>query len=533
MAWHFVRLKLRLMANGLRSSARVALFVVGIVFGLAFGLGGFGFFAASPSGPSAHAVAPVIGFALLLVGWIVVPLVGFGIDETLDPDRLALLPLRRRTLMVGLVAASSVGIAPAATLIAASGVLVGYETHGAGLVLILVAVLLEFALCIVAARFTVTALARMMRTRRLRDLAGVILTVVGATAGLLAQLPRLLGGTLNSHAATALASVLRWTPPGLAGAAVVHAEDSRLGLAVLELAAAAAALGTLMWLWSRNLARMLTTAPESGPPRRRGRGRKASPASLFPRAVKFLPRNRIGVVAAKELRYLSREPLARGQRIVTAMLAVGSVVAVALVPNLHRQETVLGSAFLLWWFNMTAINQFAIDRAAYWMNVVAAGDPASDLFGKNLAAVLVHVPVFVAVAIGTAAITGGWVYLPSAACLAVATLGMQLGVGNVVSVRSAQPAPEGSNPWAIRSGQGLSAGFLLMGAFLGSLLLLAPVAVLVGIALTMWRPLLWIASPVAVLYGAGAYLVGVRVAAKWLREHQPELLEALSPRSAA
>src|SRR5207247_7220383 len=117
---------------------------------------------------------------------------------------------------------------------------------------------------------------------------------------------------------------------------------------------------------------------------------------------------------------------------------------------------------------------------------------------------------------------GGWVYLPSAACLAVATLGIQLGVGNVVSVRAAQPAPEGSNPWAIRSGQGLSAGFLLMGASLGSLLLLAPMAVLVGIALTMWRPLLWIASPAAVVYGAGADLGGVRVAANWRREGHPE-----------
>jgi ABC-2 type transport system permease protein len=212
------------------------------------------------------------------------------------------------------------------------------------------------------------------------------------------------------------------------------------------------------------------------------------------------------------------------------MLAVGSVVAVALVPTLHRPETVLGSAFLLWWSNLAAINQFGIDRAAYWMNVVATGDPASDLLGKNIAVVLLHVPLFIAVAIGIAAVTGGWVYLPAAACLAVAALGVQLGVGNVVSVRAAQPMAEGSNPWAMRSGQGLSAGFLLWGAFLVSLLLLAPVAIVVGIALTSWRPLLWISSPMAVLYGAGAYLVGERLAGTWLREHQPELLDALSLR---
>jgi ABC-2 type transport system permease protein len=239
-------------------------------------------------------------------------------------------------------------------------------------------------------------------------------------------------------------------------------------------------------------------------------------------------------VAAKELRLLSREPLARSQRIVTALLAVGSIAAVAFVPRLHHPQLVVGTAGVLWWFNLQAFNQFGVDRAAYWMSVAAGGDARDDLVGKNVAGLLLHAPVFALIALGTAAVTGGWAYLPLAVCFGVAVLGCQFGVANVASVHVAQPFPESTtNPWAMRSGQGLAAGFTLLGSFLLSGVIVAPVAVLVGLGLTDSSVVLWIAGPVGVLYGSAVYLAGLRMGATWLRDHQPELLERLSPAWAA
>ena len=40
-----------------------------------------------------------LGGGLLVLGWLLLPLVFFGVDETLDPARFALLPLPRRTLV--------------------------------------------------------------------------------------------------------------------------------------------------------------------------------------------------------------------------------------------------------------------------------------------------------------------------------------------------------------------------------------------------------------------------------------------------
>ena len=73
-------------------------------------------------------------FTAVFLGWACFPVLGFGSDETLDPTRLALFPLGRRDLMIGLLSASAVGVAPLVTLLALSGSLVGFAPGGLGLV---------------------------------------------------------------------------------------------------------------------------------------------------------------------------------------------------------------------------------------------------------------------------------------------------------------------------------------------------------------------------------------------------------------
>src|SRR5437762_2773032 len=109
----FVRLKLRLLRNGLRSGWQRTLgLVLGTAFALPIALGGF--VALSVGGRHADAAQPlaVLGFTGLFVAWITLPVIGFGTDETLDPARLATFPLTRRHLITGLLASSFIGIAP-------------------------------------------------------------------------------------------------------------------------------------------------------------------------------------------------------------------------------------------------------------------------------------------------------------------------------------------------------------------------------------------------------------------------------------
>src|SRR6266536_3274226 len=71
---------------------------------------------------------------------------------------------KKIALAAALLVASCVGLPPRATLAALSGAVVGFGPAGPGLVVVVLAVVLEFALCVLAARALTTALSRWLRS---------------------------------------------------------------------------------------------------------------------------------------------------------------------------------------------------------------------------------------------------------------------------------------------------------------------------------------------------------------------------------
>ena len=98
MVGTFVRLKLRLLRNGLGIGQGAVLFTVGAVGAGVLGLFGFFALAAARTDPTGPDLAIVV-FGVATLGWTIFPVLGFGNDETLDPQRLATLPLSRRQLV--------------------------------------------------------------------------------------------------------------------------------------------------------------------------------------------------------------------------------------------------------------------------------------------------------------------------------------------------------------------------------------------------------------------------------------------------
>ena len=78
--------------------ARV-LFILGALGAAWLALIGFSTLAAARGDTAGPDLAVVI-FGVATLGWTVFPILGFGNDETLDPQRLATLPLTRRQLTV-------------------------------------------------------------------------------------------------------------------------------------------------------------------------------------------------------------------------------------------------------------------------------------------------------------------------------------------------------------------------------------------------------------------------------------------------
>ncbi len=526
MARHFVGLKLALLRGRLRQGvAQVIGVVVGLAVvvplaaGAALGMAVLG--RATDHGPDV-AVLVMAASALL---WTVGPPLLFGVDETLDPGRLALLPLTRRRLATGLVAASLVGIGPLATILLLLGVVVGLAPPGPGAVVVVAAAVVHLLVCLLAGRAVTTALSAWLRSRRGRDLVGIVLTL-GIVV--LAQLPNLLTTVLADDADAALgtlqrlADVVGLSPFGWAGRAAAAGAQGQLLPALGWLAAAAALAAALAAGWMAALDR-ITTTPEVHV------GGHGAGADLFGGLLSRLPPTRLGATAAKELRYLARDPRHRLALIVQVAFSLVLVVAGTIGFGRDPRVVLLAAGVVLL-FGLGTLNAFGVDGPATWLLVTVGGDHRADLAGKNLALAMIAVPVGLVAALGVAAVTGGWVHVPVAVAAQVGLLLIAMGVGDVASVLFPFPQPDpGQNVFGAQSGAGFMTGMLQMVAFsvMGALML--PI-IGGGVALLLLAPgWLWVLLIVAPAYGALIWRGGVRVAADELAKRGPDLVAALQP----
>jgi ABC-2 type transport system permease protein len=341
----------------------------------------------------------------------------------------------------------------------------------------------------VGSRALLTALSRQLRSRKARDLVILLVSVSALGFNLALQVGARLAervGRADLEGLRALARGLGWLPPGLAARALVDAGQGRLLAATGELLAAALAVVLLGWWWWRSLERVLTTAE----PAARRRARPA--AGLFPGPVRrLLPADQRGAVAAKELRYLARHPRLRVGWLTSGLFSLAGVVVVG-VSDWDHPALVLTAVAVVFLVTQNSLNQFGWDGPAYWANAVSGADPRGDLAGRNLAAMLVGLLTAALLAVALATVTGGWLYVPVALCLAAGVLAVVLGVADVISVRFPYPVPEvTSNLWAVQgAGQGCLVGLAQMLAFTVEGVLLLPVAILVAVGVAAWPPAL-------------------------------------------
>jgi ABC-2 type transport system permease protein len=525
-----VSLKLRLLANRAKASNQamrrlvIASIAAGLV-GVAGAVAGFG--VAQTDDQLVLRTVVVIGASLLTIGWAVLPLLMFGVDESLDPGRLALFPLHRSPLMRGLLAASFAGPAPAAAALVVLGTALGLMIGaGAGAVVVLLAMVLLLVLSAATARMLTTVLAATLSSRRGRD----ITVVVGAVLALSVQLVRFVHfESIGRGPLHTIDSVLRWFPPGMLGHAALDARQGHLALGAAELVPAALLIPLFVSVWGRALERSMTVVSDGETGRRRVREPVASP--LVPQRLSFLSRWRWGAVTAKELRYVVREP--RRKILLVNSVLIGAGVPIWFAVTSHgqaRTRAVLLATLAGYVAVLASSNQFGVDGAAAWLDVVAGDTLRTVLVGKNMAVVLEVLPVVVVVGTTVAALTGGWVFLPGAILLGLAGIGAGLALANIVSVRFPIQVPDSRNPFASNAGgQGCATSAILGACAIAQNLLLIPVAI-GGLIVAAFGPVWFlVVVPLSVAYGGLLWWGGLTVATSYGRSHQPEILERINP----
>jgi ABC-2 type transport system permease protein len=382
-------------------------------------------------------------------------------------------------------------------------------------------------LCAATARALATLLAASLTSRKGRDL----VVVIGAVFAVGVQLVRFIRfDKVQLRLVDHVSNVLRWLPPGMLGQAVFDARDGRWARGVVELLPALVLVPFLVIVWGRALERSLTVVSGGATKQRKAdAGEEAS--ALAPHYARRLPAGPIGAVAAKELRYIGRDPRRRVNLAQIVVIGIGGPLYYAIRAQHAPQGAVLAASLAGYVAIVAAMNQFGFDGGALWIDIVAGNLVRAEIIGKNLALLVEVAPVVFVSSVVLAAFTGGWVYVPAALLLAFAGIGAGLAVANVVSVRYPQRLPETLSPFGGRaSGQGCATVLIMALAMIVQAVLLAPVAVAAALCATFAPLALVVVAPACAVYGYGLWHAGVGIAERWAWWRQPELLLAVDAR---
>jgi ABC-2 type transport system permease protein len=537
-----VRLKLALLAAGMRSVGITGLLstLFAIVLAVAFGGIGALLFALVRTLPDQPAMeAAVGGFALLLVLWTLGPVVTSTSDGTLDVDKLTLFPLAARQLMPGLLGGALVGFGGLATVLTLAGAFAGLAPLSPLALVTAVAVVLELAVCATCSRLVATTISGAVRTRRWRDVALFAGPAVALSLNLLFQIAFRTsvttpgdGGGAGVHTTPLVRALLlagRLLPSGPAAMAAGFARSGRVGPALGALVAGALVVFAGLALWHQVLERTLmsSSSSSSSSSARAARG----DGDLFPALLRWLPPTRLGAVAAKEVRVMWRDPRQRVAQLTSLFIALFPLLSIRGL-TVSSPAAVLFAAAPAYGLATTATTLYGFDGLAHWMNVAAGDDARSDLLGKWVARLVVFTPLVVVAATVLAVRAGSAAYVAPAIGLAAAAAGTGLGMGSVVSVRVPYPMPTSrSNVFATGgTGRGATAGIAALVVVAAQAMVLGP---LVLGALLLDGPLGRLAVMAAgVAAGVGAARLGLSSAVRWSGPRQAELLAALQPRHA-
>lgn len=534
---HFARLKLRIIGNGLRGrTSRKWLFGFGVLAGVYFaGMGALLLGVSTAGDAQVRLMVASFGGAALVLGSALLPLIWFGVDDSLDPARFALLPVSRRRLVAGQLAAALLGVPAASLLVATGGLLVPAAAHGgaAAATVQAVGLVAGLVLCVTLARAVTSAFATMLRSRRVRDLAGVLLACLAALLGPSQLVIMSAAEDADWDRLASVAEVIAWTPLAAPYTVGYEVAEGSLVAAGAKLVITAVAVAGLLWWWSRSLESAMLGVGSATSTRARGSSDGAV-AQLYPRLVRRLPATAFGVIVARELRYWWRDAKRRSNVITVAVIGVLVPVILSAAGgrdgmfNLDTPFTMSLTPLLVGAFAASVLaNQFGFDGSSYATHLTVGVPGKVELRARAFAYSVVIVPLLIMVGVVLAVVSGDAATAPAVWGALLAGYGVGLVVNTYLSVLGAYALPETSNPFAISSGSGVSKSFLALVGLVATYAACTPlVAAAILIGGNVWP---WLALPVGGGYGIAAALLGTYLAGDVLDHRNPELLSTVTP----
>ncbi|PRB13696.1 hypothetical protein [Microbacterium sp. MYb62] len=499
------------------------LIALGFLAGLTAGLVALRFAA-----PEAAVTAIVLTGAVIVLGWWIGSIL-VSADDSLAPERFALLPVTARSLLPGFVVAGATTIGGIGTTVALLLMLLGWSVSLPALFSALIMIPVAVVTCVLGARVVSGLLAGWLARRSIRDLVVTLGVVLVASSGVLLNLGV---GALSrvgdvGGALTGIAEIVGWTPLGAVFGVSGSLAQGDLVSAALRLLIA---LATVVALWFA--AQGLLAARLVAPIQSSGGGRVRSGGLLD----RMLPATPAGAIAARTLRYFRRDPR-QVVNIVMLLLLPAIFIGISLMNGFQDESIGFGPAVIL----IPAINallagtivQMAIayDNDAVAMHILTGVSGTADRAGRLLGFGLIALPVTIALCVATCLLAGRPDLLPASLGAAIGLTAIAAGAGAWVGsfLPGRAPAPE-ANPFGRGSSGGVQS--LLAMIIIGPITL-ALGAPAFGFAIAaIWNPALgWVSLALGVVFGGLALWGGAVLGGRILERRWPEVLAEVSSES--
>jgi ABC-2 type transport system permease protein len=524
-----VRLKLTLLRNSLKRSTWRT---VGLITAMVYALGAVSLVLAGLVGLRFTSLAltadvTVVAYAALTLGWLLISMLVFGVDETIDPAKFALLPVRARELLPGLLVACLISTPGVATVLVAVGLVITWARTVPLALAALIAVPIGVVTCFLLSRAATAAFASFLASRRFRDLAFVGLALFGAAMGIASNL---ISGIVNTEIGELrrnladLATVAGWSPFGWAWAIPAEVSRGAWLLAAIHLMLALTLVGLLWVAWSHFLALGLVSPSERG-----GTGTKVRDSTAVER---FFPTTPAGGVAGRTLRYWRRDP--RYLAGIAGFLIAPIVLIVAQLVNHEGISAIAAFAPTLLGLlvGLSLAQDLSYDGTALWLHISAGITGAEDRAGRVMSMITIYLPLIV-ILLGFAMITTGeWHLLVQAVGLTFALMLTGLGVGSLVGTLWQWPAPPpGANPFSLGNAGGLPSLLSFAVTMFCTLILTLPtIALVVWSFFTPWVG--YLTLPIGLVCGFIVLRIGIAQGGRILDRRWPEAMLAASERAA-
>ena len=527
----FGRLKQTLLKNSFRRSVW---FTISFIIGLLYALGMvvlaiIGAVLGGGAAPELTGQIMTIVGAIAILAWLIVPLVAFGIDATVDPHRFTLYPIPLKRLMVGIGVAGALGVPGMATALALLGTSFAWWRHPAALVPAVIGAIGAFALCIIGSRALTTWLAPKLERRRTREIITVLLII---PLLLMSPIIQFLAERFSATAAEVggvsgifdnVTRIIGWTPFGAPwGMAVAAYHNDWLGVIIRLLILAATIAGAWL-LWEHSLKRALES-PQEQP---------TSTANV--KGIGFLGRANTpaGAVAARTATYWLRDPRYSMALLIYPLMPLLIMIPAVMAPPEEyavRYLALIIGPLTGWVIGFGMSNDIGYDYTAFSLHVATGLSGRDDRWGRIIPSLLLGLFFTITFSIISVWFIGQWSWLPPVLGLSVGILLVALAVSAVTSAKFVYPvAKPGESPF--KQPQGAAAATMIaqgasMGLSIGLGLPLLALALWAIIGNLPW--LGWLVLLIGPLLGALALRVGIRIGAKLLDKGAPELLQKVT-----